>query len=33
MVGCFDESVSVVPEGMRLKHLKHFRTGAFHGVV
>jgi len=27
MVGFFDEPVSVVPEGMRLKHLQHFRAG------
>ncbi len=27
MVGFFDEPVSVVSEGMRLKHLQHFRAG------
>ncbi|WP_227272264.1 hypothetical protein [Roseobacter weihaiensis] len=30
MVGFFDEPVFVLPEGMRLKHLQHFRTGALH---
>ena len=27
MVGFFHETDSVVPEGMRLKHLQHFRAG------
>ncbi|WP_299864845.1 hypothetical protein [uncultured Roseobacter sp.] len=30
MVSFFDEPVPVVPEGMRLKHLQQFRTGALH---
>ncbi len=30
MVGCIHEPVSAVFEGMGLKHLQHFRTGALH---
>lgn len=30
MVGFFDEPVFVVSEGMRLKHLQHFRAGPLH---